>query len=292
MSYPRLARFAAPAAARSEVWRTVTGALTVGVVSWVAVFGVLGMIGSRLSDLDFARLVTSIARAGSPEGVSMLLATFAPMVMAVIFVVQVFHKRAVATLLGAGALRDFLRVFGPLIGLALVLVPLAVLDKNVGRSVPLETVLRWLPIALPLLAVQVAAEELLFRGYLLQQFAARFRSPWLWMVLPSAVFGALHYAPSDYGSTAIFMALWAMGFGCLASDLTARAGNIGPALAFHLANNISAMFLVGLYGQLDGLSLYTIVINLRDPAALAPYLAIDSLMMVTSWLLARIMLRL
>lgn len=179
----------------------------------------------------------------------------------------------------------------PLFGLALALFPLAFLDPNVGRSVPPATVLRWLPVMLPLLLVQIAAEELIFRGYLLQQLAARSRSPWVWMVAPSVLFGALHYSPAEFGPMALWPALWAMGFGCLAADLTARTGNLGAALALHFTNNLSSMILVGLYGQLDGLALYTIVINPRDPAAFGPYLAADVAAMLVAWLAARLALR-
>lgn len=292
MSYPRLARFAAPARARAELWRTGLGLAAIAFLSWGAVFGTLALIGSAIGPFHFAQLVATIARAGTPEGLCMVLATFAPMALAVLAVTRLSHRRAPATLLGPGALRDFLRVVGPLCVLVVALMPLSLMDENVGRATPLATVLSWAPLALPLLLVQVSAEELIFRGYLLQQIAARSPARLAWMVLPSALFGALHYAPADDGPTALWIALWATGFGCLAADLTARAGNLGAAIAFHFANNLSAMLLVGLYGQLDGLSLYTIVINARDPAAVAPYLAIDSLSMLISWLLARLVLRL
>ena len=50
--------------------------------------------------------------------------------------------------------------------------------------------------ALALILMQVAAEEVAFRGYLLQQLRARFRSPLVWAVLPALVFGALHFDPA------------------------------------------------------------------------------------------------
>jgi membrane protease YdiL (CAAX protease family) len=131
----------------------------------------------------------------------------------------------------------------------------------------------------------------LFRGYLLQQLGARWRSAWVWMVLPAALFGALHYDPASFGPNAIWLAVWAFAFGCLAADLTARTGNIGAALALHLVNNFASMFFVGFYGNLDGLALYTIVINARDFATLAPWLAIDALTIFIGWLMIRVILR-
>ncbi|MCB1398940.1 MAG: CPBP family intramembrane metalloprotease, partial [Rhodobacteraceae bacterium] len=107
----------------------------------------------------------------------------------------------------------------------------------------------------------------------------------------SILFGALHYAPSEFGANAFWPALWAGIFGCLAADLTARTGSLGAAMGFHFATNVSAIFLVGLYGNLDGLSLYTVVINTRDASQLLPYLAIDFASILVAWLVARLMLR-
>lgn len=292
MRYPRLTRLTAPARPSAELWRTMLGSAAIVVLSWAAVFGALGLIGKMVGPLRFTQIVASMLRAGTPEGLLMVLASFAPMALAAIVVTRALHGRSALTLLGPGAGRDFGRVAGPLMALGLLGWLLALADTNVGRSTPPEVLLTWLPLALPLLAVQIGAEELIFRGYLLQQLAARSRNPLLWMVLPSALFGVLHYAPGANGASALWIALWATAFGCLAADLTARAGNLGPALAFHLTNNIAAMFLIGLYGQLDGLSLFTIVINTHDMGEVAPYLAIDSLSMLTAWLMARLTLRL
>lgn len=292
MRYPRLARLAAPAHPRAEFWRTGLGVVLIALISWVAVFGTLGIIGHIVGPLRFAQIVASLLRAGTPAGLMMVLATFAPMALGALVVTRGLHGRSAATLFGPSLRRDFWRVAKPLFALAILGWLIALADPNVGRSTPPEVLLSWLPLALPLLALQIGAEELIFRGYLLQQLAARSQNPLLWMVLPSVAFGALHYDPSGNGAAAFWIAIWATAFGCFAADLTARAGNLGPALAFHLTNNIAAMFLVGLYGQLDGLSLFTIVIDTRTLGEVVPYLAIDSLSMLAAWLLARLALRL
>ncbi|MFD2172842.1 CPBP family intramembrane glutamic endopeptidase [Rhodobacter lacus] len=291
MTYPNLAPFVAPAAPRSEIWRSLIGLALIVAFYLGALFGGLGLVGLVAGKLELAVVMAAMARAGTPEGLSMVLATFAPLALGTLLVTRVLHRRPAASLLGQGAGRDFARVFPPLLGLTLLMVPFSFLDPHLGKSTPLLVLLTWLPLALPLLFVQIASEELLFRGYLLQQIAARWRHPALWMVLPAAIFGALHYSPGENGPSAIFLGLWAMGFGILAADLTARTGNLGPALAFHFANNLSAMFLVGLYGQLDGLSLYTLVVNSHDLGQMAPYLALDSVSMLVFWLAARLRLR-
>ncbi|MFT3689096.1 CPBP family intramembrane glutamic endopeptidase [Paenirhodobacter sp.] len=290
-AYRPLAAFAAPARERSELWRTMAGLVLIAGLYWVALVGGLRLVQAVLGDLAFVHVLSAIGRAATPGGMAMLLATFAPMAVAVAFVTRVLHRRAAGTLFGAGATAAAVRVGVPLLALMLALFPLALMDGNVGRSTPLGTALMWLPVALPLLAVQIGAEEMVFRGYLLQQMAARSQAPLMWMGLPSLLFGALHYAPETYGSMALWPVVWAVLFGCLAADLTARTGNLGAALALHFANNFSAMFLVGLYGEMDGLALFTVVINPRDPAMLMPYLATDAGMVLVSWLTARVLLR-
>ena len=291
MPYPRLAAYAAPARARAEWLRSLIGLVLIAAFYWGAVMGALALLQALAGNIVFTAVVLELERGGTAQGLVLVLATFLPLALGVVLVTRVLHRRNLASLLGPGALRDFLRVFPPLLALVVLIAATSAFDPNLGQSTPFSVLRAWLPVALPLLFLQIAAEELLFRGYLLQQIGVRQSHPLAWMVLPAALFGILHYAPGQNGTTAIFFALWAMLFGCLAADLTARAGNLGPALAFHFANNISAVFLVGLYGQLDGLSLYTLVLNTRDLAAMAPYLALDALALVVFWLAARLRLR-
>ena len=153
---------------------------------------------------------------------------------------------------------------------------------------------RWaalLPLSLAALLIQVSAEEILFRGYLQQQLAARFDSPLIWMLVPSVLFAAGHYVPSEAGENALMIALWAAVFGCLMADLTARAGTLGPAIAVHLANNVVAILLISVTDSMNGLALYVSVEATSDPALVRAWLPVDFAMMLVSWLAARLALR-
>lgn len=85
--------------------------------------------------------------------------------------------------------------------------------------------------------------------------------------------------------------LWAGLFGVLMADLTARAGNLGPAIAVHFANNVSSLLIVSLPDMLDGLSLYTIEVDIASPEALVTIMPIDFASMILMWLVARIAIR-
>ena len=295
--YAPLADFAEAARPRAEIWRTLLGLILIGLGYLGAVFGffhaMLAVLEPQVGAWAAARFVDAFGSGRTAPGLTALLWSFLLLLLPLLLVTRALHRRSLASLTGSPrrALRDAVRVALPLGLLAVAMMPFAVFSEAAGRRHDLATWLIWLPVALPGLIVQVSAEELLFRGYLQQQLAARFRSALAWMVLPSALFALLHFAPGDFGGNAVLIAVWAGVFGLLAADLTARTGTIGAAVGLHLATNFSAIFLVGLWGQLDGLALWNIVVNTRDLGTLLPLLGLDLFALLVSWLVARVALR-
>ena len=125
----------------------------------------------------------------------------------------------------------------------------------------------WALWAAPALAIQTAAEEMAFRGYLMQGLAARFRSAWIWWVLPALLFGMLHWDPGTYGPNAWLVMLGVGLTGLLLGDVTARLGNLSAAMGLHFANNAAVLLLVAPPSQLGGLSLWTSAVGPGDPDA-------------------------
>ncbi len=286
--------FIAPARRTAEVWRLFpAAAVIVGIY-----LGLLFLLGAYLTS-TYGQLITwalfqRIARGDTPGAMLLLLWTFAGLAVGPIVAVRLIHGRAAGTLFGPSARRtiaDFRTVALPVIGLHAALLPLALGAEEIRPGVALGTFLGYLPFALVGLLIQTGAEELVFRGYLQQQLAARFRHPAIWMGVPSALFAWGHYLPADFGGNAWAVALWAGIFGLLAADLTARTGTLGAALGFHFANNVGAVLLVGIENNLDGLALWSLPVDLSDPGVIGPALAVDFATMLTSWLLARIALR-
>ncbi len=141
--------------------------------------------------------------------------------------------------------------------------------------VPLMQWLGYAALAVPLILVQVTTEEVMFRGVLQQQLAARFQSPWIWMVLPSVVFGALHYQPDTLGANAWIACASTAMVGIFAADLTARTGNLGAAIGLHFTNNFFAICVLSLDGSLSGMSLYVTPFQADQVDALRPLLLTD-----------------
>jgi hypothetical protein len=163
-------------------------------------------------------------------------------------------------------------------------------DETVAARGP-AALLPYLPFALAGLFVQVTAEEVLFRGYVLQGLAARYARAWVWLLIPAAMFAAGHWQPAKHGDAAPLVVLWAGMFGVLAADLTARTGTLGAAIGFHFASNAVPLFVLGTKGDIDGMAAF---VSPHAPAAPADDLAGLAVIFVTTivgWLAVRLALR-
>ncbi len=187
------------------------------------------------------------------------------------------QRRGPATLIGPGGFRprDFALGIAAVVLLgALAALTLSGLTPPV-RQMSLAAWAAWLPLALPALLVQTAAEEIAFRGYLLQGLAARFRSRWIWWLLPALGFGALHWNPAEFGANAWLVALSTAVIGLILADVTIRTGNLSAAIGLHFANNVASLLVVALPSPLASLSLYLAEIDPADADALRPLLLAD-----------------
>ncbi|GGH28181.1 hypothetical protein SAMN05444007_104203 [Cribrihabitans marinus] len=290
-AYAAHERLVAPVRARPQLWRLLAG---LGVMAAV----VLAMNALVLIAIETAvppgRRAAMLA-GHSPQGMIILLASFGFVTLGVAVAVRLFQQRGLASVIGpAGpALRQFWRVARVLAGLALLLALLPPYDMGTPLLANLAPGL-WLmllPLSLGVVLIQVSAEEILFRGYVQQSLAARFRSPVIWMGLPAALFAMGHYLPAEAGANAGLIAVWSGAFGLLVSDITARAGTLGPAIAMHFFNNVVALLVVALPGQLDGLALFLLPYDMADTGPLRDWLLVDFALMLVAWLAARVALR-
>lgn len=279
----------APARKWPQLWRLMAGLLLASVLTMA--FGAVARNAMKL----FMPGATgwNWERADTPGVMVILLASFGFAGLATVMAAHILQERTFRDLVGPipQAVRQFWKVFRALIILAVVLMILPPWGGDMPALEPnlaFGTWLRFLPFALIALLIQVGAEELLFRGYIQQSLAARFRAPAIWLAVPAVLFGLGHYLPNEAGDNAGIIALWALVFGLLMGDLTARAGTLGPAIAVHMANNVSAILFVSVPDSMSGLSLYTLPYSMADTEAMRPLLAVDFALMFVSWLAARL----
>ena len=288
---PRFDRYVDPARRRPALWRLIVGIILMTAIYAIGAALVIvagwAILGATSDVIGFAE---SVASAGDPASVALLLATFLPMALAAMIVVRWLHKRPAASLFGprVRVLRDFGKAAGivALIYGGLTIVGLLFV-VDVEPNLSLATWLSWLPILLLGLVIQTGAEELVFRGYLQQQLAARFVSPMIWLVIPAVLFGLVHYDPVTAGANLWYVLAGVTIFGLIAGDLTAKTGSLGAAWGFHFANNAFAMLIVATQGSIDGAALFRTPYTLAEAEGFGGLIIIDALVMILAWWLVR-----
>ena len=278
--------FVAPAAEKSQIWRLIVG--------MILIIGVFIGLGSLIYTFIFEAL-TSLSVGIDVSNVLSLLFSFGAASIGVFATTYFVHNCRPDVIFGPirAALAHFYLVALVIIFL---LVALAVLPPW-GFDEPLianQAFLPWLlvlPIALISVLIQTSAEEILFRGYLQQQLGARFSSPWIWMVLPSVLFGFAHYDPQGAGENAWIVVAWATFFGIAMADLTARAGNLGPTLAVHFVNNITALLIVAMPDEFGAAALFVLPFDMSDVKMIRAWLPVDFATTFVMWLVARLIIQ-
>ncbi len=293
--YKRQEDLIASARRRPEIWRLVAGFVMCCALYLIGLLLFRRLLAGLFS-VPVGSVDSGLLAPASPLWSLALLFSFATLGLSVVIAARIVHGRSLPELIGpfAPALITFLRVVAWVMALRLaleILPPYGADDKLPNEQMPFALWLMLLPASVLGVILQTGSEELLFRGYLQSQIAAQSRNPLLWMGIPSALFAVLHYSPAMLGDAALMIAVWAFGFGVLAADLTARSGSLGPAIGFHFANNALAMLYVGLPGGTGGLALYHLPFRADELQPTSPVLLVNFVVLVLSWLAARIAIR-
>lgn len=117
----------------------------------------------------------------------------------------------------------------------------------------------WLLYLIPvgvLCLLQTSSEELLFRGYLMRGLANRFRSPWIWALLPNILFVAFHLTPEMTGLDVVLLAFTIGSLTVALVYFVYMTGNLGVACGIHMGNNLFAFLIVGHQKELSAFTLF------------------------------------
>lgn len=280
----------AAAERRPALWRLLLGAVTAVLLAFALAALFVGALGAVRGDgLDGALRLVFAERGRTPASAVALLALVAWLGVGTLIAARVWQGRHPRSLIGPGA--RTLRHFAVAAGVTWAIVVVASLIPGRGSEIvpnlDFRVWLRWLPVALVVIAAQTGAEELFFRSYLLSQLAARLRRPAAYLGLSAAAFGAAHFSPALPGSNNLIYVGFAFVFALMTADLTVRTGSLGAAWGFHFANNVVAVLIVATEGSVTGLGLYRSSWSLAEPVALSPWMVADFAMLVLVWWLIR-----
>ena len=168
--------------------------------------------------------------------------------------VRLIHKRAVLTLVTMRPRLSWRRI-GQGFGLFFVLVSA---DAALGYvlepakymfTLDLDKFLLFVPIALVLTPLQAAAEELLFRGYLLQGLGLLLRRPLALVVVSGVVFLLPHLANPEMATGGMVTAGEYFVWGLFLALVTLRDNTSELAIGVHAANNLFTALFVNYQGS-------------------------------------------
>ena len=284
---PEFKAYIAPARLYPQVWRLLLGMLLI--VFIYAGFTALVLVGVFAATMPFGffPFLMELASPAKPIPTLVLLFTFAGFGLGAIIAAPACHYRSPATLFGP--LDETLRGFFITVVICLAFFAafgaLTLAFDSAAANLPFEQWLRYLPFAVPLVLMQTASEELVFRAYLPQQLAARFASRAIWMFLPALLFALLHYNP-QFGPAAWMIVATVFAFALIATDLVEQTGSLGASIGLHFVNNLFALLVIAMDKTITGLSLYVSPL----PAGMAQWavsVAINLALLLVLWRILR-----
>jgi len=285
--------FVSPARGRPQIWRLVLGLVicVLAMVLWLA--ALFGLLVLFIGQQEALGLLQGMAEPTTPRATLLLLATFVGMALGPVVAVRLLHRRRAGSLIGrrGRTVRHFLVALGTTGAIYGLTLAVWTVQFDGEPNLPPDLWLTLLPLALLGVLVQTGAEELLFRGYLLQQLAARFASPLIYMLVPSLLFGMLHFDPATMGANAWAVVGSTAFFGLIAADLTVVTGTIGAAWGLHFANNVVALLLISTKGTITGLALFLTPYAADEVTITGPLLMADLALVSLVWGVLRFALR-
>jgi membrane protease YdiL (CAAX protease family) len=128
-------------------------------------------------------------------------------------------------------------------------------------SLDLRHLFRFVFLAIFFIPIQTSAEELFFRGYILQGFGLRLRNIWVLSAISGLLFGLPHLLNPEATVNYPLFGFYYFCFGFSLAYLTLREGRLELALGAHAANNLfSVIFANYTVTVLPSPALFTITV--------------------------------
>lgn len=254
---------------KNDWWRFILAILTI-LVAWqlVGAAPTILLILWVMMDGDPS---TSVALDGTFPGVNVNISFLVMMLASWAFVVGIFiavrfiHQRKFITLVTPARSIDWKRLFqGFFIWLGLsALVGVVESLLYPGRYVftlDLHQFLPFLFLALLMIPIQTTAEELFFRGYLLQGFGLRIRNIFILSIVSGIIFMLPHLLNPEAKLNYILMSFYYFSIGAVMAYISLRDGRLELALGMHAANNLfTGLFANAVVTVMPTPSLFTVM---------------------------------
>jgi membrane protease YdiL (CAAX protease family) len=234
-------------------WRRFVLAVALILFMW-QILGALPSIFLLIWLLADGNPQTGTSPSGQFMGIEPILSFAVPMLASVLLLIGIFlairliHQRPFKTLITSAravAWRRFFQGFTVWFVLS-GLMSLVEALLYPGRYIWTLDLRRYIPfafLALVLIPIQTSAEELFFRGYILQSVGLRLRNIWILSAISGFLFMVPHFLNPEARLNYGMMGFYYFFIGAVMAYVTLRDGKLELALGLHAANNLfSALF--------------------------------------------------
>lgn len=202
-----------------------------------------------ITDQQIAAMHNSMKEMPNNLSLALNLSIFIPLLLLLFILVKFLHERSILSLTTSRAKVDFGRVVFSFSLVVLFTIVSFAIGYGLDNS---EIVWNFRPIPFLILLVvsflffpiQIAFEEYLFRGYLMQQLGIFVKNRWFPLLFTSVLFGLFHSANPEVAEMGYGVMGFYIGTGLLLGIMTLMDEGMELALGFHLGNNIMASLLI------------------------------------------------
>ncbi|HEY0091187.1 MAG TPA: CPBP family intramembrane glutamic endopeptidase [Flavobacterium sp.] len=190
-----------------------------------------------------------------------------------LFLVHFLHERSIVSLTTSRAKIDFKRIgfsAGLIVFFSVVAFIISYFVDNSGiiwNFKPMQFTILFI-LSILLFPMQIAFEEYLFRGFLMQQIGIVIGNRWFPLLVTSVLFGLFHSANPEVAELGFGIMAFYIGTGLFLGIMTLMDEGLELALGFHFGNNLVASLLITSDFsalQTDALFRYS---GINDPSAL------------------------
>jgi len=253
---------------KNSWWRYVLAFLTIAIM-W-QVIGALPLVAMVLyveedGNPDTVFLEESLRFTGIDPIFTYLAisCTFLGLLLGLFIAIRLLHERSFLSLITPAQSIDWQRMgqgFTVYAGLLLLLTlgTFLVVPEHIRLSLDIKAFLIFLPVTLILTPMQACAEELLFRGYLMQWLRLLMRNRIVIAIISGILFAAPHLLNPENKIDAFLMPLNYFVMGLFLTIITLRDNGLELAMGAHSANNLYAFLIVNYEGSvLETPSIFT-----------------------------------
>jgi len=213
---------------------------------------------------------TGTSPSGQFMGIEPILSFAVPMLASVLFLIGIFlairliHQRPFKTLITSARAVAWGRFFQGFTVWFILSGLMSLVEALLypGRYIWTLDLRRYIPfafLALVLIPIQTSAEELFFRGYILQGVGLRLRNIWILSAISGFLFMVPHFLNPEARLNYGMMGFYYFFIGAVMAYVTLRDGRLELALGLHAANNLfSALFANYVVTVMPTPSLFTI----------------------------------